>query len=760
MTITATGHKVGLLGNHLPRQCGIATFTTDLRDALGHEFPAVDCFVLAMNEVSRHQVYPPRVRFEIGENDVAAYRRAADFLNVNAVDVLSVQHEYGIFGGHAGRNILALLRELRMPAVTTLHTVLREPNAEQHLVMDELTRLSERLVVMTEHGAEILRATHGVPAHKIDVIPHGIPPVPIDPASKDRLGVEGRWVLLTFGLLSPDKGIENVIDALPAILARHPDTVYIVLGATHPNLKERQGETYRRSLEARAKRLRVDGSVIFHDRFVSQDELVEFLSAADVYVTASLNPEQSTSGTLAYALGAGKPVVSTPYVYARELLAEGRGILVPWNDPQAIANEVSSLLGDEIKRMRLRERAAEHGRGMAWPVVARSYFRSFDRARVEHAERRRTVFQARTLAARPIELPDVNLDHLSLMTDHTGMLQHGAFNVPRYADGYCLDDNARALLLMALIEEAGTGHHKTVRTLTSRYLAFVNHAFDVACGRFRNFMSYERQWTEAVGSEDSHGRAVWALGTVVGRSADPGRRSLGGDLFHAALPATCVFTSPRAWAFALLGIDEYLRAFAGDSEVEAVRTTLAERLLQLHAQSCSRDWPWFEDRLTYSNARLSQALIVSGQRLERPEMSRAGLESLDWLAALQCSEDGYFVPIGSNGFYVRGGRRAMFDQQPVEASGMVSASLEAARLTGEPRWIEHARRAFDWFLGQNQLQQSLYDPITGGCRDGLHPDRANENQGAESTLSFLIALTEMRSLDRISSAPVPAERIS
>lgn len=760
MTATGMSRKVALLGNHLPRQCGIATFTTHLRDALGSEFPDVDFFVVAMNDTSRHHAYPPRVRFEIAENDVAAYRRAADFLNVNTVDLLCVQHEYGIFGGKAGANVLALLRELRMPLVTTLHTVLRDPNPQQRQVMDELTRLSERLVVMTEHGAEILRATHDVPDEKIDVIPHGIPAVPFDTSSKDRLGVEGRSVLLTFGLLSPGKGIESVIDALPTILESHPETVYIVLGATHPHLKERQGETYRLGLEDRAKRLGVDSNVIFHDRFVSQSELVEFLAAADIYVTASLDPEQSTSGTLAYAVGAGKAVISTPYVYARELLADGRGILVPWNDPQAIAHEAVALLGDDVKRRRLRERAAAHGRTMAWPVVARSYLRSFDRARVEHAERRRTVFQAKTLARRPIELPDVNLDYLSLMTDDTGMLQHGAFNVPRYRDGYCLDDNARALLLMALVEEAGTEDPRRVRALASRYLAFVNHAFDAGRGCFRNFMSYDRQWTEASGSEDSHGRAVWALGTVVGRSADPGRQSLGGNLFHASLPATCAFTSPRAWAFTLLGIDEYLRAFQGDSEVETVRSTLAGRLLELFERNRARDWPWFEDRLTYSNARLPQALLASGQRMGRADMTSAGVESLGWLAMQQSSEDGCFAPIGSNGFFVRGGRKAAFDQQPVEASGMIAACLEAGRLTGETRWGEHAGRAFQWFLGRNQLQQSLYDPVTGGCRDGLHPDRANENQGAESTLSFLIALTEMRAIDRGANVSAASESLS
>jgi glycosyltransferase involved in cell wall biosynthesis len=753
--------KVAMLGNHVPRRCGIATFTTDLSEAIAGEFPALDCFVLAMNDAGQHHAYPPRVRFELAENDVGSYRRAADFLNVNGVDVVCLQHEYGIFGGKAGSLLLTLLRELRMPVVTTLHTILGEPNPLQRKTMDEITQLSERLVVMSAHGAVLLREVHGVPEHKIDVIPHGIPNVPFTSRSKHQLGVEGREVILTFGLLSPDKGIEYVIDALPAILEHHPNAVYIVLGATHPHVKERHGETYRLMLEQRALALGVEASTIFHDRFVSLEELTEFLSAADIYVTPYLKLEQITSGTLAYAVGSGKAVISTPYRYARELLADGRGILVPWRDPQAIAREVIDLLGNDEKRLALRDRAAAHGRDMMWPVVARRYVETFSRASAAHAERLRTVFQAKTLASRPSGLPEMNFDHLLAMTDDTGMLQHATFNVPCYDEGYCLDDNARGLLLMTLAEDAGTEDGKTVRALASRYLAFVRHAFDGSSGVFRNFMSYSRQWTEDRGSEDSHGRALWALGTVVGRSGEPGKQSLGGHLFHAALPAVAEFTSPRAFAFALLGIDEYLRAFEGDSNVESVRSLLAARLLDLFRRTNGPEWVWLEDALTYCNARLSQALIVSGARMGNQEMLAAGLESLAWLASVQSSTDGYFAPIGSNGFYRRGGHRASFDQQPVEACAMVAACLEAGRVTGDAQWAKRGRRAFSWFLGQNQLQQSLYDVSTGGCRDALHSDRVNENQGAESTLSFLLALLEMRGADRsaasdvVTSTPTP-----
>jgi len=379
-TIVGTPRRIAILGNHLPRQCGIATFTTDLSGAVAAEVSNADCVVVAMNDAGKRYAYPPRVRFEVAEGDIASYRGAADYLNANKIDVVSVQHEYGIFGGKAGNYLLTLLRKLRMPIVTTVHTILGEPDFMQRRAMNEIARLSKRLVVMSAHGAALLRKVHGVPEQKIDIIPHGIPSVPFASNHKKELGIEGKSMIFTFGLLSPDKGIEHVIDALPVILASHPDTVYVVLGATHPHIKERYGESYRASLERRAQKLGVDSSMIFHNRFVSRGELVKFLAAADIYVTPYLKPEQSTSGTLAYAVGSGKAVISTPYLYARELLADGRGILVPWRDSRTIGRAVVDLLSDDAKRSALCARAAAHGRSMVWPAVARRYLQSFDRA--------------------------------------------------------------------------------------------------------------------------------------------------------------------------------------------------------------------------------------------------------------------------------------------------------------------------------------------------------------------------------------------
>jgi glycosyltransferase involved in cell wall biosynthesis len=698
-----------------------------------------------MNDAGKHHAYPDAVRFEVAEADLAAYHRAADYLNMSDVGVVSVQHEYGIFGGDSGAYVLALLRDLRMPIVTTLHTILATPNRTQRAVMDELCALSERLVVMSQNGVELLHEVHGVPREKIDLIPHGIPALPDAAQSRSKLAMESRNVLLTFGLLSPDKGIELVIDALPMIRKRYPNVVYVVLGATHPHVKERQGEAYRLMLSARAARLGVEDNIVFLDRFVSTAELTQFLAAADIYITPYLNAEQITSGTLAYAVGSGKAVLSSPYRYASELLSEGRGVLVPWRDANAIATEVIDLLGNDERRHALQARALAFGRAMQWPLVAQAYMQSFAKAGETHHAR---AASARRNSKRRVALPEVNLAHLRAMTDDTGMLQHAAWSVPRYEDGYCVDDNARALLLTSVLEQARIEPAHATRALHTRYLAFVRHAFDPEFGRFRNFLSYARHWADELGSEDSHGRAVWALGTVVGRSHDRGMRGLAYELLQSALPATLTFTSPRAWAYTLLGLYESAHAHEGGDAVHPLVITLAQRLLDVYQRTATADWPWFEESLTYCNARLPQALMVAGEMLHNDAMKRAGIDSLTWLAMTQRNAEGLFAPIGSNGFFVRGGTKSAFDQQPVEACGMVAACLQALAQTGDTVWATRARCAFDWFLGQNELGQWLFDAGTGGCRDGLHPERPNENQGAESTLSFLMALLDMRLIDQ------------
>ena len=749
---TKSAGKVAILGNYPPRKCGIATFTRDLRDAVAKLEPSWDCPVITVTDPGCSYNYPPEVRFEIPEPDIPSYLRAAHFLNLSRADVLCVQHEFGIFGGPAGRHIISLLRKARMPTVVTLHTVLARPDGEQRRTFVELIDCANKLVVMSGHAAGILRESYGVSSQKIAIIPHGIPDMPfVDPNYyKDQFGVAGRPVILTFGLLSPAKGIEYGIRALPAIIAKNPDAVYFILGATHPNLVRNDGEAYRRSLESLCAKLGVEDNVRFVDRYVDQRELCEFIGAADIYLTPYLNEAQVTSGTLAYCFGAGKAVVSTPYWHAAELLADGRGALVPFCDAASIAVAVNGLLAHEPRRHAMRKQAFLMGREMVWSQVARGYMDVFEESR--------HLFQAfgnHVPAVEPSSgdtpgLPQWRFDHLLRMTDSTGIFQHAIFSVPRFDHGYCTDDNARALLLTVMLEALEEDSPR-IRDVQSAAAAFLQNAFVEATGRFRNFMGFDRRWSECQGSEDSHGRALWALGAVMGRTTQGSLRAWAATLIERAFPAVSSFTSPRAWAFALFGLHEYFRALHGDLLVGRLRDELAGKLVALFQTNSSPDWLWCEDIVAYDNPRLAQALILAGRWTGDDEMKTMGVRALRWLMDHQTTESGCFRPIGSNGFWRRGGDRALFDQQPIEAAAAVSACIEAFHATGDHDWKVRATSAFEWFLGANDLRLPLYDPITGGCRDGLHDNRVNQNMGAESTLSYLLALGEIHALRKHSA---------
>jgi glycosyltransferase involved in cell wall biosynthesis len=734
--------KIAFVGDYPPRKCGIATFTHDLLSSVAQYAPA-ECIVVPVDDLADGYEYPPEVRFQIAEQDLNSYRRAADFLNFSDVDVVSLQHEFGIYGGPAGGHILAFMRDLRRPVVTTLHTVLPEPSVAQRRVMNQLVELSTRLVVMTERSQSMLREVYKVPEKKIDHIVHGIPDRPFaDPNFyKDQFGVEGKFVALTFGLLSPNKGIECVLQALPQVIREVPNFMYIILGATHPSLVRSEGETYRISLERMAKELGIQKHVSFYNRFVELRELTDFIGAADLYITPYLNPAQAVSGTLAYSFGCGQAVISTPYWHAEELLDNGRGVLVPFADSQSLAREMIALLRDDPRRHAMRKRAYLLGREMVWSHVAGLYLNSFQEARRSRSRVPKPL-AVRTLEEQPLAMPRLNLDHLGRMTDSTGILQHACYSIPNHHEGYCTDDNARALMLTVLLEELGQDSRE-LHQAASTYAAFLNYAFDQETGRFRNFMSYDRQWLEPDGSDDSQGRAIWALGTCIGRSQRRSLQSWAVQLFERALPACAETTSPRTWALGLIGIHEYFRRLSGDRLVNQVRETLTNKLIDLYENSATDDWPWFEDVASYNNARLSQALILSGRWGGINRALEIGLLSLRWLAERQLSPSGRFRPIGCNGFCRRGEPAAEYDQQPIEAHAMISASIEACNADDDPFWQDQAHFAFDWFLGRNDLGQPLYDTSTGGCHDGLQENRVNENQGAESTLAFLLSLVEM-----------------
>jgi glycosyltransferase involved in cell wall biosynthesis len=768
--------RIAFIGNSLPRRCGIATFTTDLQQAVSTSRPDLETGIVAMTDHGQTYDYPASVALQIKDGNVEEYVRAADFLNAGRFDAVCLQHEFGIFGGEAGAHILMLLSRLTMPVVTTLHTVLAKPTAAQRAVMEQIVKGSSKIVVMANKGRELLRSVYQVPEDKIEVIAHGIPDVAfVGPdAAKARLGFSGRSVVLTFGLLSPNKGIEVMIDAMPSILKRRPDAVYVVLGATHPNLVRDQGEAYRESLLARACELGVEDHVVFLDQFVDQPTLLEFISMCDVYVTPYLNEAQMTSGTLAYSYGLGKPVVSTPYWHAHELLADGRGVLVPFGDAVATGREIAELLTDDSRRQAICKRAYAVSRSMTWQRTAERYLSAFENARQGHWLQALALPLERKAVPEPLSpaLPAMRIDHFLSMCDDTGLFQHAVHSVPDRSHGYCVDDNARALLLACAFNNRG--EQRLPEILTARFAAFVQHAWNPDTRRFRNFMGFSRTWLEPSGSEDSHARTLWALGECTRSDASPSRRRWAASLFAEALSSAQAFGSPRAWAFTLLGLDAYCAASPDDLHARDVRPVLADRLMRLLASVETPDWVWFEEGLAYDNARLPQALMMTGMATQTPAYVEAGLRTLRWLMSQQTAPAGHFRPVGTAGFGEQRQQPRAFDQQPVEAAATISACVAAWRADGDPEWKAVARRVFAWFLGSNDLTVALADPETGSCRDGLHPDRANENRGGESVVCYLLGLAEIRQLARVDddqvrpaalravgariSSPLPASR--
>jgi glycosyltransferase involved in cell wall biosynthesis len=731
--------SVAVLGTSTPRQCGIATFTADLSTSIQQANPALRVDTIAVSDA--RYTYGDGVVFEVGHDDLRSYARAATFLNQRNYDVLCVQHEYGIFGGEAGEHLLELVRQVNMPIVTTLHTVLRNPSAAQKRVLDTLMQLSERVVVMSRSAIDLLIVVHGVDESKIDFIPHGIPDIPpsIGEDLRQELGEAGP-ILLTFGLLSPDKGIQSVIQALPSVIAKCPDAQYVVVGVTHPHELAKNGEAYRNGLQALAEKLGVADRVSFVNEFVSLEKLTEFLSATDYYITPYLNPMQITSGTLAYSMGAGKVIISTPYTYAQELLAEGRGILVPFGDSYAIETAVVESWRKPTESQQMRETALAFGRDMDWAKVGARYVASFEQAVADSK-----------IPMVPIAMnrgtPELSLAHLEKLTDDTGIFQHATYSVPNRFEGYCVDDNARALLLTVQLESSGYGSEK-VRKLQATYLSFVAHALNPANARFRNFMSYDRSWLESAGSEDSQARTIWALGQTIANGRDEAHVWLAEKIFDRAMPAMFSLRSPRAMAYTILGASAYLEAHPGCKLSRRLVEHLGLELDKLYLATAWAAWPWLESRLSYANARIPHAMMIAGEVLRNDELIEHGLTSLSWLMDHQVAPSGCFSPVGTAGAGLSEVGTVQFDQQPIEVWASASACITASRLRDRERFMDMADNCYAWFLGRNVLGAPMGCPVTGAGFDGLERSGVNRNQGAESTLAFLCTWAELQQVKR------------
>ena len=722
--------RVALVGTYPPRRCGIATFTSDLAEQSRRFHPEIEFTVFALDNHPGEHCYPTGVE-PLDSADPAAYREAAEAINADGADAVWLQHEYGIFGGPDGETVLDFVDRLAAPLILTLHTVLSEPSERQRAILDHLLARASRVMVMSRHSRELLATRYGAPRELIEVIEHGAPDRAFgrSAAAKAAQGLGDRPVLMTFGLLGPGKGLEHVIDALPAILTRHPDAIYRIVGATHPDLVARDGESYREMLMERARTLGVSKAIQWENRFLDTGELLDRLEACDIFLTPYPNLQQSTSGTLSYAVALGKAVVATPYIHARELLADNVGVLVEPNSAEALAEAIGGLLDDRAALAAMQRRAWERGRQTIWP---------------RFADAAAALVQAAIPVAQPRAPLSVvpNLMGVFAMSDATGMLQHAIGTIPDRRHGYCLDDNVRALMLMNVAEGIETGE-RIARA--GQYASFVQHAWNPEQGAFRNFMNFDRTWCEECGSEDSNGRTLFALGQTLETSRDPDLRAWARRWYDTALPTLRTLRSPRTVAFTMLGAAARLRR---EPQHDLSRDVLAEGasyLADLLAEKRTRDWPWFETRLGYDNPRLSQALIEAGELLDNSGWVAAGLATARWLAELQTAADGIFRPVGSDGLG-RDREVLPFDQQPLEAQASIECARAAFRAGRDRFWISHADSAWRWFFGANDRGAVLADLATGRCRDGVNPRGRNENCGAESILALHLSRHSMLAL--------------
>ena len=745
MSTTESHPKVALVGTAPPRRCGIATFTDDLRRVLTDLHPASPAVQVALTDREHAYDYGEPVVFEINDAQISDYRAAAELVNSRDIDVVCVQHEFGIFGGPSGRHVDELLEHLDAPVVTTLHTVLADPPPELRAATRRLADRSDRLVVLAEQAVELLVDGYGIDADHVRVIPHGIPDLPsIEPAAaKEAVGAAGRTVLLTFGLLGPAKGIDVALEAMPEVVAAFPDVIYVVLGATHPHVLRDHGEAHRDSLEQRVRDLGLERNVTFVDRYADLDELCLHLAATDVYLTPYLGADQIVSGTLAYAVGMGRAVVSTPYRYAVELLGEGRGALVPFGDAHALAGSVTSLLRDAEGRAAMQRRAFEHGRQMTWPAVARAYEELFAEVVASHERRPATWV--------PVGTPAPRFDFLRRMTDDTGLFQHAAHGIPTRAHGYCTDDVSRALV--AAVQGVARCGDPVAAGLVPTYLSFLADA-QRDDGSFENLLSFDRRFVPGTASQDTLGQAVWGLGSVVGEGTTEGWRRLAAELLDRSLPEAGDLTDTRAMAYAVAGLASYLDRFPGALGSRGTMERLAGRLADRLVDHASGSWRWFDDELTYANTKVCEALLLAGRSSDHAGWTADGLATLDFVLDATFA-DGRFDFVGNDGWQGRDGRRASFGQQPIEAGYTAQACMVAYEVTADERYVDRARAAVEWLLGRNRLGVALYDPATGRCADGLDRHGASGNAGGESVACALLGLLALPAPLAVDGAAAP-----
>lgn len=745
-----TSMKLAFISTYPPRECGIATFNQNLMHAIGSTFTHnsklnENAFVVALTDSDSYKEYeyPSEVKYVIRQNHQKDYIRAANYINTSMADVCILEHEFGIYGGESGIYILPLLNRLEKPLISILHTILKDPTFVQRIIIREIAEQSSKIIVMSKRAVEFLTTIYEIPAEKIQIIEHGVPDVeiPEDNPVKNLKSFKNQRVMLTFGLISRNKGLETVIKALPAIVAKHPDIMYVILGNTHPGVIKSSGEEYRDHLKSLARQLKVSDNLSFINKFVAEEELINYLSAAEIYVTPYLNEAQITSGTLSYAIGAGAAVVSTPYWHATELLAENRGRIFDFKDADELSLIVNELLENPDQIKELKSNAYNYGLHLRWPVIGAEYLMAAQKAIHNYSFNEKLL---RNTIVDPEIMPKFSLTHVLRLTDDTGIVQHAKYGIPNLKEGYCLDDNARALIMALMALQRNKS--KEAFELLPIYLSYI-HYMQTDDGNFRNFLSFNRAYLDEIGSEDSFGRTIWALGFLIRSEISNSYKEFALEIFGKSIPHFKSLKHLRGMANTIIGISLYLQVSPGDDGMVFELIRLTQPLIAGYEQHQTEDWQWFEEKMTYDNAILPMALLYSCEITGDEKVKQIALNTMAFLDKLTLS-NGYLSPVGNDGWFYKGGSFPTFDQQAIETMAMVLLNFRAYQILGKPAFIEKMFLCYRWFLGENTLRAPLYDHETKGCCDGLLPAGINRNQGAESTLAYLIShLTVLKAFE-------------
>jgi len=723
--------KIAFIATYPPRECGIGTFTQSLAHAMKNSGEN-EIIIIAMTDNHKEHSFPPEVKLTIHQEHQTDYLAAADFINRSGAQVCILEHEFGIYGGQSGVYILPLLHRLHIPLISTLHTILEKPSYTEKAILKQICSMSDKLVVMSHKAIQFLEDIYNVPSEKIARIEHGVPDIHFDKEiSRNELKLNTKKLLLTFGFVGRNKGIETVIEALPKIIEKHPEVFYIVLGKTHPNVLRSAGEEYRNYLQVLIKKLNLSDHVLLLNKFVDEETLFKYLAACDIYITPYINEAQITSGTLTYAMGSGCVVVSTPYWHAAELLTENKGCLFDFKDNVGLAKVLNGLLDKPELINTIQQKAVTYGQDIIWPKIGQRYLKLagqliFGPAKLE--PKKETGIDL-------LLLPPFSLAHIKRLTDDTGIIQHAKFGIPNLKEGYCLDDNARALLMvcMAYKQKKNT----LALELMPVYLSYI-HYMQNKDGTFRNFLSFNRNFLDEVGSEDSFGRTIWVLGYLMGNAPNDAYYQTARLVFFDASPNFEKLKSIRGIANTIIGICYYLKTNPSDDDMKMCLLKMTDTLVVNYEQNKSENWDWFESLLAYDNGILPLALLHASQVLSNKKFKEIAFESMRFLT-LHTLKDGYLSVIGNRQWFVKDKERSIYAQQPIDAMAMVLMYHQAFVITGERAYLEKLFTAFMWFLGENDLRMSLYDFETKGCCDGFEDYGVNRNQGAESSLAYLIS---------------------